>query len=92
MDDFEYAPGNQEGKNFGIALRRHHVARVKKARKGYWGRGRSWSMPELTPRQLGIVSTTSAMCSCLLCCSPRKSNGELTMQERGLFQALLQRE
>jgi hypothetical protein len=72
-------------KNFARALRRHHRARLKKARQFYWGNGfaggRQW-----TPRSLGMVVHTPQMCSCLGCGNLRRWMGERTMQERRVYQ------
>lgn len=58
---------------FNRAVRRHHLARLKKARARYWGRGYSWNRSELTSKQSGMVVSTPAPCSCWMCCNPRRS-------------------
>ncbi len=58
------------------ALRRHHAARLKAARRFYHGRDNTE-----TPRYLGQVVQTPASCSCWMCGNPRKYNGERTIQE-----------
>ncbi|KVP75411.1 hypothetical protein [Burkholderia ubonensis] len=63
------------------ALRRHHIARLKRARRFYFGKDLAKD-----PVDLGITVTTAARCSCALCGNPRKYFLELTMQERRLFQ------
>lgn len=60
---------------FARALRRHHVARIKAKRSGYWGGY------EKTSRQLGILAQTAAPCSCFACGNPRRYFGELTITE-----------
>ena len=52
------------------ALRRHHAARVKKARKNYWG----YSV-EGNARKLGILVKTTKPCSCFICCNQRSTEG-----------------
>lgn len=82
-------------KNFKRALRRHHRARIKKARQYHWGYGRKerWANtpPEnageinfMTPRTAGFIVNTAKPCSCHMCCNPRRSvwsDNPLTMQE-----------
>lgn len=58
------------------AVRRHHRERLKKVRKGHWG------YFDKTPRQLGILVNTSAVCSCWMCRNERRVTGERTVQER----------
>lgn len=62
------------------AERRHHYARLKKARKGYWGFGReSYGRGPntcITPRQLGILVNTPEMCNCKMCNRPRRVFGD----------------
>lgn len=59
------------------SLRRHHAQRIKAKRKVYWGgiKGK---------RMLGIVASTPAICSCVMCCNRRKLEGA-TIQERGVI-------
>ncbi len=65
-------------KDLSRALRRHHRARLKSARRLYWGRGYF----ELTPRQLGMLVTTAHLCSGMCCGNPRKWFGERTLAEQ----------
>ncbi len=67
--------------NLARALRRHHRARIKQARRHYWGR-LSACMPPLTDAQLGRLVHTAHLCSGFCCGNPRKWLGELTVQER----------
>lgn len=64
------------------AERRHHRARLKKARQQYWGRDWSWCTPEVKTRRMGKIVATPAPCSCFMCGNPRKYFSELTLQER----------
>ncbi len=72
------------------AIRRHHVARLKKARKQYWGynhrhaNGRCEDMPA---KQLGMVVSTPAVCSCWMCGNGRKIHGP-NFQELCLLQGV----
>lgn len=59
------------------ALRRHHAARLKKARRFYHG-----SDLARLPARLGQAVATPARCSCWMCGNPRKFGGEPTRQER----------
>lgn len=72
------------------ALRRHHLARIKANRKNYWGFYRGDRGTHMSERQLGVVAHTPAVCSCWMCCNPRRSDGERTMQERRAMQPELQ--
>lgn len=65
------------------ALRRHHVARLKRNRRFYYGNDLAKK-----PADLGMTVTTAARCSCAMCGNPRKFFLELTMQERRLFQSV----
>lgn len=58
------------------AVRRHHYERLKEKRKGHWGDF------DKSPRLLGILARTSAICSCWMCRNERRITGERTMQER----------
>lgn len=58
-----------------IAIRRHHRARLRKARKLYW----HWN--EKTPRQLGILANTPATCSCWMCGNWRRVMKQRPIQE-----------
>lgn len=72
---------------FNRAVRRHHVERLKKARKLYWyPASLEWSYPlkkieGLDPKRLGKVVSTPKACSCWLCNRPRKVFG-LTIKEQ----------
>jgi hypothetical protein len=48
--------------NMSRAIRRHHAARIKQARRFYFGLDNS-----LDPRRLGKVLQTAAPCSCWMC-------------------------
>ena len=64
-------------KNMKRALRRHHVARLKKARSYYWGRDIRQDV-----KSLGKAIDTPTPCSCWLCGNPRRTSNEVTLQER----------
>lgn len=55
------------------AVRRAHLARIKRNRRHYWGRA-------LTQKQVGKAAQCAAVCSCWMCGNPRKY-GERTVQE-----------
>lgn len=57
------------------ALRRHHLNRIKKNRKFYWGR-------ELNEEELGIVAKTTKTTKCACCGNPRRYFGKKTLQEK----------
>lgn len=59
------------------ALRRHHAARLKKARRFYHGRDLAHE-----PARLGQALATPSPCSCWMCGNPRHHAGEATRQER----------
>lgn len=61
--------------SFARALRRHHAARLKAKRARYWGNS------DKTPRLLGLLSQTPALCSCYGCGNPRRFFGELSISE-----------
>ncbi len=67
------------------ALRRHHVARLKKARRYFHGQDLAEH-----PGRLGKAVHTAAACSCYMCGNPRKYFGERTISELGAQQAELQ--
>lgn len=81
------------------AMRRHHLARLKNARRYYWGAGRYRGPEEargLSERHLGMALHTPCPCSCHACGNSRKWLNERTVQERrelqeGIFQRLLDR-
>lgn len=55
------------------AKRRHHIERLKKKRKHYWGRDYPRStMEPLTPRQLNQVVRYPKMCGCWMCSRNKK--------------------
>lgn len=60
------------------AMRRRHIARLKKLREHYWG-----GFAKNSPRSLGRIVQTPHVCSCHLCGNPRKIFGG-TIQERRL--------
>lgn len=64
-------------KNMKRALRRHHVARLKKARRYYWGQD-----IRQDAKSLGKVVETPTPCSCWMCGNPRRTINEATWQER----------
>lgn len=76
-------------KNLSRSKRRHHVARLKKARRHHWGAER-YRNPPLDERRIGILVHTTVVCRC--CGNPRRLLSERTIQERRLFQDLLQRD
>jgi hypothetical protein len=67
------------------AIRRHHIARLKKKRKNYWGYPTVWQWGVWEPnrfsrapqpmdaRQLGKVVQYPAVCSCEGCCNVRRA-------------------
>lgn len=59
------------------ALRRHHVARIKRARRFHWGRDLAQE-----PKPLAKAIDTPCPCSCWMCGNPRRYFGELTRQEK----------
>lgn len=71
------------------ALRRHHRARLKKARKNYWSAniGMGEYRRPLSPRLLGMVLATPHPCSWHCCGNRRLSEGP-TMQERRFTPAI----
>ena len=57
------------------AIRRHHIARLKKKRKNYWGRDIPRNtMEPLTPRQLNMVVRYPKLCGCFMCSSKKKKS------------------
>jgi hypothetical protein len=58
------------------ALRRHHLARMKRRVAGYHG-----GYARENPRHIGKIAHARKMCSCPMCGNPRRL-GELTLQER----------
>lgn len=63
------------------ALRRFHVARLKAARRFYWGRDLAQE-----PVYLAKAVQTPHPCSCWGCGNSRKWFGERTIQERRFSQ------
>jgi hypothetical protein len=61
------------------ALRRHHVARLKKARRLDFGVPPS---DQDDPRRIGRHVTTPAACSCWMCGNPRRFFKDKTVQEK----------
>lgn len=64
------------------------LERLKEQRKNHWGQ-RSSTDP-MTPKQRGKVAHTPQACSCHMCGNPRKHFKDVTVQERRLFQDLLE--
>lgn len=74
-----------ETKSMKRALRRHHVGRLKRNRKGYWGYGvrrqdRGFdTLPSapapMSDAQLGKVVQNPQMCSCMGCGNARRILG-----------------
>lgn len=62
-------------KDMSRALRRHQAARIKKARRFYFGIDNSTDL-----RRVGKLLHTSTWCSCWMCGNPRRY-GELTLAE-----------
>ena len=63
---------------FNRAIRRHHVFRLKKNRKNYWGydqRGGPLSNQEMSPQQLGKIVQYPQACSCCGCGNQRSYEG-----------------
>lgn len=63
-------------KNMRRALRRHHVARLKAARRFHWGRDLRHDA-----KVLGQVVDTPCPCSCRMCGNPRRYFEPMTRQE-----------
>jgi len=62
-------------KDMSRALRRHHTARIKQARRFYFGIDNSSDL-----RRLGMLLHTSTPCSCWMCGNPRRY-GALSLAE-----------
>lgn len=60
---------------FNRAVRRHHAARLKKARSGYWGYAYNGRGP-MSERTVGLLLNTPKPCSCWMCNRPRKVFGK----------------
>lgn len=80
----------EDSKDLARALRRHHAVRLKHVRKSYWGRiwGSAYYEP-LTERQLGMLLSTTHLCSGVCCGNPRRWLGERTIQEQRTYQHTL---
>ena len=63
-------------KNMKRSIRRSHITRLRNTRKHYWGDSNS----NKGCKRMGIVVNTPCVCSCYMCCNPRKHN-EITQQE-----------
>lgn len=75
----------ETGKSRKRAVRRHHIARLKKKRKNYWGYPTVWQAGIFEPdrfsrapqpmdaRQLGKVVQYPQACSCQGCCNVRRA-------------------
>jgi hypothetical protein len=78
---------------FSRAERRHHIERLKEARKHYWGYGnpRAIGPDKMTPKQLGKVIQHPQMCSCSGCGNQRRhswfKSERRTLQERSQIEA-----
>lgn len=83
---------------FNRAVRRHHVKRLKAARKHYWGYPQLGNYglhepptkrEEMNPKQLGKVVQYPQACSCAGCCNSRRApnmnGGESTREELRYF-------
>jgi hypothetical protein len=57
-------------KDMSRALRRHHAARLKRARRFYFGLDN-----RNDPRRCGMVLHTATPCSCWMCGNPRRYAG-----------------
>lgn len=79
---------------FNRAERRHHIERLKEARKNYWGFGRPRTIgpDHMTPKQLGQVVQHPQSCSCSGCGNDRRHSWNKaacrTLQERSQIEAL----
>ena len=71
------------------AVRRHHVKRLRRKRKGYWS-GILLHRECSASRWRGMITTTPKLCSCYMCGNPRKYFNERTMQEKKSDAALMQ--
>lgn len=79
---------------FSRAERRHHIERLKEARKGYWGYGnpRARGPEKMDAKLLGKVVKNPQVCSCPGCGNSRRhkwfKSECLTLQERSQLEAL----
>ena len=69
------------------ALRRHHLARLKKARRRDFSMNAGAVCLAADKRFLGIHVTTPAQCSCWMCGNPRRHFGQITLQEQAAREA-----
>lgn len=67
-------------KNMKRALRRHHVARLKAARRFHWGR-----VIRHDANAVGKVVDTPCPCSCWMCGNPRRHFKEVSRQEQAFI-------
>ena len=58
------------------SMRRHHLTRIKRARRHYWDGHASFS-----PRHLGMVAQYPKTCSCWMCGNERKHWKNRTRKE-----------
>lgn len=70
------------GKTHTRALRRHHLARLKAKRLGYYGGYIKALPPAEQQRHLGILAHTARRCSCPLCGNPRRHWHQASRQEK----------
>ena len=61
-----------------LALRRHHVQRIKAKVKKY----RVLDYKGVNDKDIGIIAKTHQLCSCYCCGNPRKWFKEKTIQEK----------
>lgn len=72
------------------SIRRHHKERLVRLRRDYWG----WNdlVKNPNPRRSGMIVNNPCSCSCWMCTSPRKVNGNgkaaLTLQEQSDLEVL----
>lgn len=62
------------------AIRRHHVARLKRLRRGYHSQDLS-----ANPKWIGRVVQTPQLCSCRACGNQRHWEGRTRQEQRGLL-------
>lgn len=67
-------------KNMKRALRRHHVARLKAARRFHWGRDIHHDA-----KAVGKVVDTPCPCSCWMCGNPRRHFKDVSQQEQAFI-------
>ena len=72
-------------KNTKRAVRLHHIARLKKARRFHWGSDEDlWEGHN--HKLLGKAVSAPCNCSCWMCGNPRKYFKEVTIQEKKFLQ------